>query len=77
MGGASPTSFDPDRCAISARNILRNCTHQIAPMATADTPVTPASISPSIRTSAAMTIKNAATGLSRMRAETDDTAAQI
>jgi hypothetical protein len=36
-----------------------------APIAMADTSVTPASISPSISISAAMTAKNASTGFSR------------
>ena len=43
MGGASPST--PTARVVSERHILRNCTHPMAPMTTADTAVTPASIS--------------------------------
>lgn len=76
MGGASQTSFDLDSRAISERHILRNCTHPMTPMAMADTPITPASISPSISTSAAMTIKNATTGLRKMSAAISEATVQ-
>jgi hypothetical protein len=61
--GAPHTSFASDNCAISERHILRNCTDPTAPIVMADTPVTPAAISPSMRASAATTAKNATMGL--------------
>jgi hypothetical protein len=66
IGGASHSSSDSDSCTISERHILRNCTHPTEPMAMANTPVTPASISPSISISPAMTAKSATMGLRRM-----------
>jgi hypothetical protein len=65
MGGARHNFFDPDCRAVSERNILRNSAHPTAPMVMADTPVTPASINPSMTTSNAITIENASTGLTR------------
>ena len=67
----------PDSCAVSERHILWNCTHPTAPMAMADTPVTPASTIPSTSTSAAMMIKNVTTGLTRRTPATTDQATQV
>jgi hypothetical protein len=60
-------SSAPSRLAINAADFSSRSGERMG-MAMADTPVTPASISPSIRTSTAMTIKNATTGLRRMSA---------
>jgi hypothetical protein len=75
--GAPHTSFASDNCAISERHILRNCTDPTAPIVMADTPVTPAAISPSMRASAATTAKNATMGLRRMSVAMADPAAQF